>query len=89
MVWPQTGGLRISGIRCEPAARKFVIARRLQNPLAEFVKIDPKAVGVGRVSARCPCAAFDCAGRRVESCPREHRGVDLNTASAPLLAPCR
>ncbi len=61
------------------------IARRLQDPLAELVKIDPKSIGVGQYQhdvnqgelARCLDAV-------VEDCVNAV-GVDLNTASAPLL----
>ncbi|WP_394964887.1 Tex family protein [Candidatus Allofournierella excrementigallinarum] len=62
------------------------IARRLQDPLAELVKIDPKAVGVGQYQHDMPAkrlaAALDGV---VEGCVNTV-GVDLNTASAPLLA---
>ena len=61
------------------------IARRLQDPLAELVKIDPKAVGVGLyqhdVDQRALAAALD---RVVTSCVN-YAGVDLNSASAQLL----
>ena len=61
------------------------IARRLQDPLAELVKVDPKSIGVGQYQ-------HDVDQRRlkqgleqtVESCVNRV-GVDLNTASAPLL----
>ena len=62
------------------------IARRLQDPLAELVKIDPKSIGVGQYQhdvnqsdlARClDTVVEDCVNRV---------GVDLNTASVPLLA---
>jgi uncharacterized protein len=62
------------------------IARRLQDPLAELVKIDPKAIGVGqyqhdmnqkKLSEALSGVVEDCVNRV---------GVDLNTASAPLLA---
>lgn len=62
------------------------IARRLQDPLAELVKIDPKAIGVGqyqhdmnqkKLSGALSGVVEDCVNRV---------GVDLNTASAPLLA---
>lgn len=62
------------------------IARRLQDPLAELVKIDPKAIGVGqyqhdvnqiRLGQRLDAVVEDCVNTV---------GVDLNTASAPLLA---
>jgi protein Tex len=62
------------------------IARRLQDPLAELVKIDPKAIGVGQyqhdVNQRELARSLDAV---VEDCVNGV-GVDLNTASAPLLA---
>jgi protein Tex len=62
------------------------IARRLQDPLAELVKIEPKSIGVGQYQ-------HDVSGRALErslehvvdSCVNQV-GVNLNTASAPLLA---
>ena len=61
------------------------IARRLQDPLAELVKIDPKAIGVGQYQHDCPqkelSAALDAV---VEDCVNAV-GVDLNTASSSLL----
>ena len=64
------------------------IARRLQDPLAELVKIDPKAVGVGQYQHDMPPAQLSAAlDGVVESCVNTV-GVDLNTASAPLLGPC-
>ena len=62
------------------------IARRLQDPLAELVKIDPKSIGVGqyqhdlaehKLSRSLDAVVEDCVNRV---------GVDVNTASAPLLA---
>ncbi|CAD5374794.1 transcriptional accessory protein [Rubrivivax sp. A210] len=62
------------------------IARRLQDPLAELVKIDPKSIGVGQyqhdvnqsgLARSLEAVVEDCVNRV---------GVDLNTASAPLLA---
>jgi uncharacterized protein len=62
------------------------IARRLQDPLAELVKIDPKSIGVGqyqhdlaetKLSRSLDAVVEDCVNRV---------GVDLNTASVPLLA---
>src|SRR5574343_522657 len=62
------------------------IARRLQDPLAELVKIDPKSIGVGQyqhdVNQSEMARALDAV---VEDCVNGV-GVDLNTASAPLLA---
>jgi uncharacterized protein len=81
----------------ETAAREFPsldvslrgavsIARRLQDPLAELVKIEPKAIGVGQyqhdVNQVKLARALDA---RVEDCVNGV-GVDVNTASAPLLA---
>ena len=62
------------------------IARRLQDPLAELVKIDPKSIGVGQyqhdVNQSELARSLDAV---VEDCVNSV-GVDLNTASAPLLA---
>ncbi|GAO36027.1 RNA-binding protein [Sulfuricella sp. T08] len=62
------------------------IARRLQDPLAELVKIDPKAIGVGQyqhdVNQYELARGLDAV---VEDCVNKV-GVDVNTASAPLLA---
>jgi len=62
------------------------IARRLQDPLAELVKIDPKAIGVGQYQHDMPQKRLDDAlSGVVEDCVNAV-GVDLNTASSPLLA---
>ncbi len=62
------------------------IARRLQDPLAELVKIDPKAIGVGQYQHDMPPAKLSSAlDGVVEDCVNSV-GVDLNTASAPLLS---
>ena len=62
------------------------IARRLQDPLAELVKIDPKAVGVGQYQHDMPKARMDEAlSGVVEDCVNSV-GVDLNTASHSLLS---
>ncbi|WP_146515371.1 Tex family protein [Rubripirellula amarantea] len=62
------------------------IARRLQDPLAEFVKTDPKSIGVGQYQHDVNQTQLrKCLDRTVESCVNRV-GVDLNTASAPLLA---
>jgi protein Tex len=62
------------------------IARRLQDPLAELVKIDPKSIGVGQyqhdVNQAAMARTLDTV---VEDCVNKV-GVDLNTASAPLLS---
>ena len=62
------------------------IARRVQDPLAELVKIDPKAIGVGQyqhdVNQRALARRLDAT---VEDCVNAV-GVDINTASMPLLA---
>ena len=61
------------------------IARRLQDPLAELVKIDPKAIGVGQYQHDCPQKELDAAlGGVVEDCVNAV-GVDVNTASRSLL----
>ena len=61
------------------------IARRLQDPLAELVKIDPKSIGVGQYQHDMPKARLDEAlGGVVEDCVNSV-GVDLNTASQSLL----
>ena len=62
------------------------IARRLQDPLAELVKIDPKSIGVGQYQHDLnPSALARRLDAVVEDCVNAV-GVDLNTASAPLLA---
>lgn len=62
------------------------IARRLQDPLAELVKVDPKSIGVGQYQHDVsPVALKKSLDQVVESCVNAV-GVDLNTASAPLLA---
>ena len=61
------------------------IARRLQDPLAELVKIDPKAIGVGQYQHDMNQKKLsDVLGGTVEDCVNRV-GVDLNTASASLL----
>jgi len=62
------------------------IARRLQDPLAELVKIDPKAIGVGQYQHDMPQARMsEALGSVVEDCVNSV-GVDLNTASHSLLS---
>jgi uncharacterized protein len=62
------------------------IARRLQDPLAELVKVDPKSIGVGQYQHDVnPSALKKSLEAVVESCVN-NVGVDLNTASASLLA---
>ncbi|HEX6121838.1 MAG TPA: Tex family protein, partial [Ktedonobacterales bacterium] len=61
------------------------IARRLQDPLAELVKIDPKAIGVGLYQHDVDQPALATALDRVVVSCVNFAGVDLNTASAPLL----
>ena len=62
------------------------IARRLQDPLAELVKIDPKSIGVGQYQHDVNQSELArTLGTVVEDCVNAV-GVDLNTASAPLLA---
>ena len=61
------------------------IARRLQDPLAELVKIDPKAIGVGQYQHDMPPKQLgEALGGVVEDCVNTV-GVDLNTASPSLL----
>ncbi len=61
------------------------IARRLQDPLAELVKIDPKSIGVGQYQHDCPPKRLDEAlNGVVEDCVNAV-GVDVNTASPSLL----
>ena len=62
------------------------IARRLQDPLAELVKIDPKAIGVGQYQHDMPPKEMDAALEGVVEDCVNRVGVDLNTASWPLLA---
>lgn len=62
------------------------IARRLQDPLAELVKIDPKSIGVGQYQHDMPAKEMGVAlGGVVEDCVNRV-GVDLNTASQSLLS---
>lgn len=62
------------------------IARRLQDPLAELVKIEPKAIGVGQYQHDMPQARMnDALSGVVEDCVNSV-GVDLNTASHSLLS---
>jgi uncharacterized protein len=62
------------------------IARRIQDPLAELVKIDPKAIGVGQYQHDMPKAKLEGSlGGVVENCVNSV-GVDLNTASHSLLS---
>lgn len=61
------------------------IARRLQDPLAELVKIDPKSIGVGQYQHDVNQAKLsDALSNVVEDCVNAV-GVDVNTASVPLL----
>lgn len=62
------------------------IARRLQDPLAELIKIDPKSIGVGQYQHDMPEARLDSVLKGVmEDCVNKV-GADLNTASPQLLA---
>ncbi len=62
------------------------IAHRLQDPLAELVKIDPKSIGVGQYQHDVNQTRLrECLDREVESCVNSV-GVDVNMASAPLLS---
>ncbi len=71
----------------DPTVRGAVsIARRFQDPLAELVKIDPKSIGVGQYQHDVNQAKLKkTLGQIVENCVN-FVGVDLNTASAPLLS---
>jgi len=71
---------------CDVNLRSAIsIARRLQDPLAELVKIDPKAIGVGQYQHDMPQKRLDeTLSGVVEDCVNAV-GVDVNTASAPLL----
>ncbi len=62
------------------------IARRLQDPLAELIKIDPKSIGVGQYQHDMPEARLDAVLKGVlEDCVNKV-GVNLNTASSSLLS---
>ena len=61
------------------------IARRLQDPLAELVKVDPKSIGVGQYQHDVNQAALARTLDAVVEDAVNSVGVDLNTASAPLL----
>ena len=62
------------------------IARRLQDPLAELVKIEPKAIGVGQYQHDVNQKRLDESLRFVVESAVNHVGVDLNTASPALLS---
>ncbi|MDA1095341.1 MAG: Tex family protein [Acidobacteria bacterium] len=62
------------------------IARRLQDPLAELVKIDPKSIGVGQYQHDVNQGQLKTALDRVVGSAVNHVGVDVNTASVPLLS---
>ncbi len=62
------------------------IARRLQDPLAELVKIEPKSIGVGQYQHDVDQSRLDKSLAAVVEDAVNAVGVDLNTASAPLLA---
>lgn len=62
------------------------IARRLQDPLAELVKIEPKAIGVGQYQHDVAQKHLDESLRAVVESAVNHVGVDLNTASPSLLS---
>ncbi|HEY8444399.1 MAG TPA: Tex family protein [Clostridia bacterium] len=71
----------------EPAHRSAIsIARRLQDPMAELVKIEPRSIGVGQYQHDMPSARLDSALKgTVEDCVNSV-GVDVNTASVSLLS---
>lgn len=62
------------------------IARRLQDPLAELVKIEPKAIGVGQYQHDVSQKHLDESLKNVVESAVNHVGVDVNTASASLLS---
>ncbi|MGB3912040.1 MAG: Tex family protein [Thermacetogeniaceae bacterium] len=62
------------------------IARRLQDPLAELVKIEPKSIGVGQYQHDIPAKQLNESLAKVVESAVNYVGVDLNTASAPLLS---
>ena len=62
------------------------IARRLQDPLAELVKIDPKSIGVGQYQHDCDEKKLEGALSGVVEASVNRVGVDLNTASFSLLS---
>jgi uncharacterized protein len=62
------------------------IARRLQDPLAELVKIDPRSVGVGQYQHDVPPKRLEESLASVVESVVNYVGCDLNTASAPLLS---
>lgn len=62
------------------------IARRLQDPLAELVKIDPQSIGVGQYQHDCDDKKLASTLGGVVEASVNKVGVDLNTASAPLLS---
>lgn len=61
------------------------IARRMQDPLAELVKIEPRAIGVGQYQHDVAPKRLDESLSKVVESAVNYVGVDLNTASAPLL----
>lgn len=71
----------------EPAHRSAIsIARRLQDPMAELVKIEPRSIGVGQYQHDMPPARLDTALKgTVEDCVNRV-GVDVNTASYALMS---
>ncbi len=62
------------------------IARRIQDPLAELVKIDPKSIGVGQYQHDLPARHLEESLNAVVESAVNYIGVDLNTASPALLA---
>ncbi|MBI4617842.1 MAG: RNA-binding transcriptional accessory protein [Planctomycetes bacterium] len=62
------------------------IARRLQDPLAELVKIEPRSIGVGQYQHDVPAALLEKKLGDVVESAVNHVGVELNTASASLLS---
>ena len=81
----QVGREETSRSRRDPAAAVISIGRRLQDPLAELVKIEPQSIGVGLYQHDVnPKQLKDTLESVISSCVN-FVGVDLNTASIPLL----
>ncbi len=82
----QAGRRGVPGLSMFSLRSAVSIARRLQDPLAELVKIDPKAIGVGQYQHDMPQARLsEALDGVVEDCVNAV-GVDLNTASPALLS---
>ena len=71
-----------------PSAARCRIARRVQDPLAELVKIDPRSIGVGMYQHDVDQTALTAALTGVVEDVVNSVGVDVNTASPALLRLC-